>query len=500
MLEKYCDILVIGTELPGLVTAAFLARRGLSVQVIESDFYTDNPQLPDPLCLTSVHSKLLRSILGRLNVPEMTIQSFLKQESNLQVIFPKHRVDVYANPLTYSEEIDREFPAHQDLLKTFYEELARLRHQTDINDLFQQLLPNSWSESRAFKKFIKDHHLSDKSSAYRDILAADPILKAYLKAQYILGYQTLCDDPFAYQVAELFNPGDGEVFGIMAGRKKLADILIDRITHHDGHIRSKMTPQKLLYRNGIFEGVEMSGTQDSVLAKYLIWNTSLNKLKELLPRKWRFRTLRKQCDGFQNYYHWFTARFQTHESFVPDQLKSNAVIIDAPETELTGTNFLYVQTGESDSDGLRRINVNFLLPKSALEENNDFFKPYFEKIQNVLLKLMPFSEKTLKHIFPLESIEKDENTLFPLSENDFELFRHSAKLHGVLQQDEKNFYDLFKLNFKTPAPNFFVTHPNVFSAFGVESKFMLGLKITDIIWQEAEKEKKRAMKAERRIA
>jgi hypothetical protein len=66
-----------------------------------------------------VHSKLLRSILGRLNVPEVTIQSFLKQESNLQVIFPKHRIDVFANPLTYSEEIDREFSAQQDQLKTF---------------------------------------------------------------------------------------------------------------------------------------------------------------------------------------------------------------------------------------------------------------------------------------------------------------------------------------------------------------------------------------------
>ena len=38
MLEKYCDILVVGTELPGLVSAAFLARRGLSVQILDTNY------------------------------------------------------------------------------------------------------------------------------------------------------------------------------------------------------------------------------------------------------------------------------------------------------------------------------------------------------------------------------------------------------------------------------------------------------------------------------
>lgn len=500
MLEKYCDILVIGTELPGLVTAAFLARRGLSVQVIDCDFYGDHPQLPDPVCLTSAHSKLLRSILGRLNVPEATIQSFLHQESNLQVIFPKHRVDVFGNPLSYSEELDREFPDEQERLKSFYEGLARLRHQTDVNDLFQRLIPSTWSERRAFKKFINTHGLSEKNASFQELLDSDLTLKAYFKTQYVLALQSLCDSPFSYQIAEIFNPADGEIFGLIAGHKRLKRLLVDRITHHDGHIRPKTVPQKLLYRNGVFEGVELAGSQDSILAKYLIWNAPLSKLRDLLPKKWRFRGLRRDCSSFDSHFHWFTVRYRTHQSFVPEMMKRNVVIIDEPEKDLTGTNFLYLQVSEPALDETIDIDVNFLMPKSALKEDDRFFAPYFERIEAKVHEIMPFTENAIRRVFPLENEQKDENTLFPMHDDDFAVFRHGAELNGVTHQDTKNFQDLFPLNFKTPTPNFFLTHPKVFAAFGLESKLLLGLKITDIIWQEAEKEKKRAMKSERRIA
>lgn len=500
MLEKYCDILVIGTELPGLITAAFLARRGLSVQVIESDFYANHPQMPDPTCLTGVHSKLLRSILGRLNVPEVTIQNFLELESNLQIIFPKHRIDVLSNPLLYTDEIEREFLAEQDSLKTFYEDLARERHQIDVNDFFQQLLPYTWREQRAFKKFLKINNLHNKSPGFKNIITLNPVLKSYFKAQYALGYQTFCDDPFAFQVAEMFNPGDGEIFSIIAGEKPLRDILLERLTHHDGHIRHKISAQKLLYRNGIFEGVELSGTQDTVLAKYIVWNSSLAKLKELLPKKWRYRSLRKSCDAFKSHFQWFTVRFELAKNLIPEPMKRNLILIDEPDKELSGTNFLNVQIRNTEEESICLIDVNFLLPRSALDEDNAFFKAYFEQIRTKLANVMPFSEKGLRQVFPLENVEKVEDTLFPMSENDFEVFRHAAETFGIEQQDEKNFQNLFPLNYKTPTPNFFVTHPKVFNAFGLESKLMLGLKITDIIWQEAEKEKKRAMKSERRIA
>ena len=81
-----------------------------------------------------------------------------------------------------------------------------------------------------------------------------------------------------------------------------------------------------------------------VLCKYVIWNDSLDKLKELLPNKWRFRTLRKNCVSNQIDFHWFTTRFSVDTNYLPELLKSNAVVIKNPKKELVGDNFLYIQT------------------------------------------------------------------------------------------------------------------------------------------------------------
>jgi hypothetical protein len=499
MLEKYCDILVVGNDLPGLIIAAFLARRGLSVQVIDYELYSDHPEALDPVCFTNTHSKLLRSILGRLNVPETTIQNYTNKDSTLQIIFPHSRIDVYNNPLTYFEEIEREFADHVDI-KRFYEHQARIRHQIDVTELFQQLLPSSWKEKRVFNKFIQEQNINDKSQEYQSLMSKDSTLAAYFKAQVLLAYQSFVPKPFAYQIAELFNPGDGEIFGIHGGIKTIKNMLYDRIRHYDGIIRKKTQIKALLFRNGAFDGVQIDDQQNAILSKYLIWNGSLEKLGKVLPNKWRFRKLKKFTEGFEFDHHWFTAKFTVDRKYIPEPMKGNVISIIDPKKELIGDNLLYLQIKRDKVDQEAIISVNFLLPHTALNEGDEFFESYFKTIKESLLKLLPFSHKSLKQSFPLASKEQKHDTLFPLNENDFEVFKYSAAKYGVSTQQQSNFMDLFQLHYKTPAPNFYISNSEIFQAFGMESKLMLGLKITDLIWKEVDKVKKRAMKSEKRIA
>ncbi|MCP5464683.1 MAG: hypothetical protein H7A33_06630 [Deltaproteobacteria bacterium] len=500
MLERYCDILVIGNELPGLISAAFLARRGLSVQVVDSNLFGEHEKYPDPTCFTNLQSKLLRSILGRLNVPELTIQNFLNNDESLQVIFPEHRIDVFSNPVPYFEEIEREFPSHFDKLKAFYENQAKLRHQIDISEFFQKLLPHSWKERREFQKFIEEQKLSDKNSEYQALCKQDARIHAFLKSQYVLAYDQFCEEPFSYQVSELFNPGDGEIFSLRAGLDDLKKMLHDRILHYDGGVKKQVQINSLLFRNGVFEGADIDAQNSQVLCKYLLWNDSLDKLAELLPKKWRFRKLRKQLSDVQSEFHWFSLSFQIDKNYLPDPLKSNAVLITDPNKDLIGSNFLYLQIFKDKLMPKGKVCVHFLLPQSALDENEEFFSPYFSEIENRLRTLFPFCDDKLKLEFPVANPTIEQDTLFPLHENDFEIFKHAAKANGVSVQNQKDFGELFDLHYRTPAPNFFLTNSAVFRGLGTESQFILGLKITDIIWQEVEKVKKRAMKSERRIA
>ena len=500
MLEKYCDILIVGTELPGLITGAFLSRRGLSVQVVDSDFYADHPHLPDPKCITHAQSKLLKSIMGRLNVPEIMIQNFLTKESNMQAVFPGHRIDVLSNPLFYYDELEREFPASANELKALYEKQASIRFKIDINDLYAKLIPSTWSERRAFNHFATEHQLNEKEQGFLDLIAKHPTLNVFFEAQYLLAYQTLMDNPLSYQIAELLNPSDGEVFSMISGARSLKNLLLERIVSHDGHVRKKCSVSQLLTRNGTVEGIELAESQEQVLARYVLWNAPLGKLASLVPNKWRYRGFKKSFQNFETPSHWFSTRYIIKHEYVPTPMKKNLILVQDPKKELQGANFLFVNVSEPSRSGQCYIDVHFLLPKSALSENYEFFVPYFKAVEQNLLKVLPFAERELRHVFPLRSDAQSVDTLFPMNENDFDVFKYSAENNGVLQKQAKTFLDLFQLNFKTPFPNFFISHPYVFYGLGLDSKLTLGLKITDLIWQEVEKDKKRAMKSERRIA
>lgn len=498
MLEKYCDILVIGTDLPGLVTAAFLARRGLTVQVIDPDLYSDHHPQPDPICITNKHSKLLRSILGRLNIPEVNIQNFINKESTLQFIYPKHRIDILNNPLAYFEEVEREFPEHSDALKKFYENQAKIRHQFDVNELLQQLIPWTFKEKRVFKKFILDQKLDEKSSDYKQLSSKSDEIARFLEAQYLLAFQGFCESPFQYQVSDLFNPGDGEIFSVHGGLSEIKKMLLDRIGHYDGVVRKKVQINKLLYRNGAFEGVDLDDINGAVLSKYLIWNSSFSSLCDVLPDKWRFKKYSKLKE-FENYnYNWFSTSFEVDKTYLPSPLKTNSILIEDETKPLVGGNLVYLQVDQSKNQPKATLWAHFILPHDALEKDNQSFTPYFENIHKRLSWLFPFADKSLKHTFPLIAEEVSSDTLFPLGEDDFQIFKYSAKKHALRTLNPNEFHDLLPLHYRTSIQNFFLSNSLILDGFGIEAKLILGLKITDMIWHEVEKVKKRAMRTEKR--
>ena len=152
------------------------------------------------------------------------------------------------------------------------------------------------------------------------------------------------------------------------------------------------------------------------------------------------------------------------------------------------------------SSVLARFAVSYLFPPDSLEAENESFFSIHQRIREILLKLLPFADDKLSYAFPLAPNQESEETLFPLKENDFEIFKQTARSHPVFRLEAKSFTDLFQISYKTPSPNFYLTAPEILGSMGYEGKFMLGLKVTDLIWQDVEKEKKRAMKLERRIA
>lgn len=499
MLERYCDALIIGTDISGLITAAFLARRGLSVHVLDLEPFVGHTNEPDPFCVAHLHSKLLRSILGRLNIPETDIQLLAATDSPLQIIFPKKRIDISANPVTFYEELEREFPDQHEKLKLFYENLAYIKHQMEAQQLYSLLLPTTFKERRQLMKFVRSHGLDRRLDSLGLPTEQNADLKSFITAQLNLITYSHVDSPFAFQVAELLNPSEGEILSIQGGHHYLKKLFIDRIIHHEGAYRPEAKIEKLLFRSGAFEGVQLAGFEGNILARYVIWNTNLKRLMDYLPKMLRFYFLKKVIRNLKPAAHWFSSHYDVPSDLLPPPMRENFIVIDDTAKELSGTNFLYVQLKDRDKE-VARLSVSYLLEPEALEAGDDFFAPIQENIRAKLVCLIPFSDSILRHSFPLPAQKQEEDTLFPLQENDFEIFKQTARSHPIYRLKASSFTHLFPIGYKTAAANFFLTSPEILGSLGYEGKFMLGLKVTDLIWKDVEKGKKRAMKQERRIA
>ena len=317
MLERYCDALIIGTDISGLITAAFLARRGLSVHVLDLEPFVGHSNEPDPFCVAHLHSKLLRSILGRLNIPETDIQLLSATDSPLQIIFPKKRIDISANPVTFYEELEREFPDQHEKLKLFYENLAYIKHQMEAQQLYSLLLPTSFKERRQLMKFVRSHGLDRRLDSLGLPTDQNADLKSFITAQLNLITYSHVDSPFAFQVAELLNPSEGEILSIQGGHHYLKQLFLDRIVHHEGAYRPEAKIEKLLFRKGAFEGVQLAGFEGNILARYVIWNTQLKRLMDYLPKMLRFYFLKKMIGNLKPAAHWFSSQYEVPSALIP---------------------------------------------------------------------------------------------------------------------------------------------------------------------------------------
>jgi len=348
-------------------------------------------------------------------------------------------------------------------------------------------------------KFVKNKKLDQRLNELNLPIDTQAELKSFITAQLKLLTYAHVDIPFAFQIAELLNPGEGEILSVKGGHDSLKHLFLERIAHHEGALRTESAIEKLLFKNGVIEGVELASQEGTILSRYVIWNTDLKKLGNYLPNTFRYRSLRKSIQKISPSALWFSCSFEVPSKFIPQPMGDNIIFISKPDEALEGTNFLYIQI-KKRQEQKTEISVSYLLPCQWLEKSPGEFAPLYEKIKNSLHFLMPFSENDLKLTFPLEKRPEESETLFPLGDNDFEILKQSAQNHPVYSLKPSSFKDLFPLTYKTPTPNFFLTSPEILGSMGYEGRFMLGLKVTDIIWQDVEKEKRRAMKLEKRIA
>lgn len=504
MSEKYSDVLIIGTDLAGLVTGAFLAKRGLSVTVLnfDRDVLLEKKNI-QPNLITHLESRLFKSILGRLSILDHELNVIRKLEVPYQVVFPQHRIDVFRDRERFYRELKREFAVSHQNVKAFYESLDHFDATLDSETLQDLILPKSFKKRWKFSKFVKATGLNQRIAEFTDDLGGNGEVRTFLECQLKLLSHTHSENPFTYQIAKSLGNDNCMLFEVKGGIGHLKKLFLDKIEAYNGKVKNEVTIENFAFEKRKVQALKLGGFEGMIGCRYVLWNDEIQKIAPFFPKNLWTRRLLKRIEAIQPKNYHFSIQYELEDDVIPVGMRENALVVGNPEEELSGANFLHLnhfRPSEGDLPGPSLLTVSYLLHAKLLQEPPSFFNNLHEEITSRLHKLMPFSAGKVRLKFPLEEkIPEEEGVLFTLEKSDFDIFRENARANPVYELSPKNFGDLFPIHNMTLFKNLFFTSPEILASLGFEGKFLLGLKTIDLIWNEVEAGQKKAIK-QRKIA
>ncbi len=506
MSEKFCDILIVGCEIPGLIAGAFLAKRGLSVMVLNLDqdvsIHKKNIQ---PNLISHLDSRLFKSVLGRLSIADSELGIVHRYETPYQVVLPRHRIDVTTARDRFHRELKREFPEQADELRSFYLNLDDLDASLDNDTLQDLILPKGLLQRFRFSKFIRKNSLDLTLENWISSLNLHQDINAFIDGQIRLLSNLHTDKPFSYPLAKLLANPNSVLFDIKGGMGQLKKLFLNKIESYSGKIKNEVQLDQVMIEKRTIKGVKLGGFEGMIGCRFLLWNKPGQELSPWLPNNFISRWQIRKLERFKPEFARFSIQYEVDADVIPVGMKGNVLYILDPTRPLLGSNFLHLhfyyptETEHSEAEKKRSLIVTYLLENDALKHADDWFEPLHQKITAHLHKLMPFSEGKIRLTFPKPEAPPSGELLFPLEESDFEIFRHNAAANPIYRVQSHGFQDLFPFSYRTYYKNIILTGPEILASLGFEGSFLLGLKTTDLIWQSFEKGRRKAIK-QRRIA
>ena len=161
--QRVYDVCVIGSQLGGVVAGALLARRGFRVLHVAHDdpgfHYVDHGYvlpfgpavLPSPRQLPSADA-----VLAELGLTTDVSRTLAPSDPDLQLLLPRHRVDLSREPAILRTELRREWPREADALEAAFAGLGTL---FDFAGFFLRAMPplppDGFVERHVVRKALK---------------------------------------------------------------------------------------------------------------------------------------------------------------------------------------------------------------------------------------------------------------------------------------------------------------------------------------------------------
>lgn len=282
---NHYELIVLGTDLAGLVAAALVARRGKRVLVIPhgpiEGAYRLGPRSfeLDTAPLIHLGCPAVRRVFEELGLWTQIRREHRKLDELIHWVLPGHRLDAEPGERNWAREVEREWPG--DPIPEAWDHRKRWSEATD--ELLDELLGSD--NALVADGFWARRFLNRVSSQLPD---AEVDELEPLPAHHPIRLQARAVEPWVQHLApsQLGKAASLRIFGLWSqgpwdrtgGAAALRDQLVQRIELKSGDVKPNLRVAELLLKRGRVTGISLLGKRDRYGCDHMLIATDPRRL------------------------------------------------------------------------------------------------------------------------------------------------------------------------------------------------------------------------------
>ncbi len=479
------DVIVLGAQLSGVLAGALLAKRGYRVLHIDPEglgsFYEDRGyELPyAPSVLPSLKRlPQADAALTELGIGVELGRALDAAGQELQLLFPKNRLDLSASAARREAEISREFADRKGPLLAAIDGTLKAAEASDafFKNPLSPLPASGFFERFHLRRAVRAHPALGSAPAAG--IEQDLLGQALQALSRFLIY---LEDGEAGRMARARPVGQvlagphrypGGAMGLRQSlRKRLGELGGD----FAGGDEEAAVVEELMFDGPHFSGVKLASSSNVYRARCLLAGTDISALAPLIPPKAKKHKLADLFESVRQRRYLFPVNLVVHQAGLPLGLKDLALLV--PGAEDLGPVLLELSPARKDGRDLpdhRVLCAAAFVPAAEHDAGEAHLRELAGRIEAAALEVAPFCEPhvAFRSAPYLDAKNARGNRLSP---------------HPLLEIGEDRLLGVAGLPQRTPYKNFFLASREVLPGLGVEGEFMAGLRAAFLVQEMLKK-------------
>ncbi len=471
------DTIVIGQDISSLLAAVISARQGLKTALVREGAplecfrmgnYTFNV---DPFPWSGFgDTQFLGRLLREWNTPSSVLSRVAPLNPSLQIIHPRHRLDLFLEREELLQDLVREFPEEKEGIERLYrkalkDNLFLDQHLTGFASLSLQSLQDSMKNRMARVEAMVTREILF-SSRFSRTLPKNSLPRNLLEAGcFVLSNLQIGERVPLVTARLLILPLMGTYY-FQGGKHLFLQCLDERFESLRGDLIEGGAVSDIQPGTKVEMKIRRGGQDTTIIGRQLLVSTKWPGLRSMIFRERRFRRFKETLERLEGTLYPFTIHLGIDEKGIPERMSEYVVVIPDGQSSLHGRLVFLETSATGDTElapsGKRSLSATVFLDRLATELDDNVLEGVSQTILERLRGFLPFLEENINVMSLQDSIRL-------------------CRLRTPVVNPKYRFkkmpdLGIFKMTGRTPLKNVFMTGGFILPGLGFEGEILSGIQ------------------------